>query len=84
MFRYFDEKEGDRLLIFNLGRDLHLDPGPEPLLAPPWDKRWALLWSSENPKYGGTGTFPPDSEENWRIAGHSAVVLQPESKEETA
>ena len=25
----------DRLLLVNLGRDLHLDPAPEPLLAPP-------------------------------------------------
>jgi maltooligosyltrehalose trehalohydrolase len=35
------------------------------------------MWSSEDPKYGGTGTFPPDSEDNWRIAGHSALVLRP-------
>ena len=27
----------DRLLLVNLGRDLHLDPAPEPLLAPPED-----------------------------------------------
>jgi maltooligosyltrehalose trehalohydrolase len=79
LLRYFDPECGDRLLIFNLGADLHLDPAPEPLLAPPANQIWAVLWSSEDPKYGGTGTFPPDSEDNWRIAGYSAIVLVPES-----
>jgi maltooligosyltrehalose trehalohydrolase len=79
LLRYFDPECGDRLLIFNLGADLHLDPAPEPLLAPPANQIWGVLWSSEDPKYGGTGTFPPDSEDNWRIAGYSAIVLVPES-----
>ena len=30
----------DRLLLVNLGRDLHLDPAPEPLLAPPAGQAW--------------------------------------------
>jgi maltooligosyltrehalose trehalohydrolase len=77
VFRYFSAEHGDRLLIVNMGRDLHLDPAPEPLLAPPWKMRWSVLWSSENPKYGGTGTFPPNSDDNWRVAGFSAVVMQP-------
>jgi maltooligosyltrehalose trehalohydrolase len=67
----------DRLLTVNLGVDLHLDPAPEPLLAPPADCEWTILWSSEDPKYGGTGTPPLDTEENWRIPGHAAVVLMP-------
>lgn len=75
VLRYFSDADGDRLLIVNLGLDLHLDPAPEPLLAPPLNGKWEVLWSSEDPKYGGTGTFPPDSEENWRVAGHSALVL---------
>ena len=60
-----------RLLIVNLGRDLHLDPAPEPLLAPPpRSSRWAIAWYSE--------PMPePDSEENWTIAGESAVLLKP-------
>ena len=41
--------------------DLHLDPAPEPLLAPPADAGWIILWSSEDPKYGGTGTAAPDT-----------------------
>jgi maltooligosyltrehalose trehalohydrolase len=67
---------GERLLIVNLGRDLHLDPAPEPLLAPPPERdRWTILWSSEAPEYGGTGTAELDTEENWKIPGHAAVVL---------
>jgi maltooligosyltrehalose trehalohydrolase len=48
----------DRLLIVNLGRDLLLHSPNEPLLAPPPGRRWQLLWSSESPQYGGSGTPP--------------------------
>ena len=65
----------DRLLVVNLGREQWLDPAPEPLLAPPRGKAWQLLWSSEDPRYGGSGTPPLDTEEGWRIPGHAAVVL---------
>ncbi len=83
VLRCFGPENNHRLLIVNLGSDLHLDPAPEPLLAPPRDHHWNVLWSSEDPKYGGTGTFPPDSDDNWRIAGHSALVLSPMKKKET-
>jgi maltooligosyltrehalose trehalohydrolase len=75
--RFFGGEGGDRLLIVNLSVDLRLNPAPEPLLAPPADSEWMTLWSSEDPKYGGIGTPPLDGEENWRIPGHAAVVLQP-------
>lgn len=75
VLRYFADS-GDRLLVVNLGRDLHLDPAPEPLLAPPREGiRWETLWSSEDPCYGGVGTPPLDTEDNWRIPGEAAVVL---------
>lgn len=77
VIRFFGGEAGDRLLIVNLGRDLDLDPAPEPLLAPPENHLWEVAWSSEDPAYGGCGTAPPDSEDNWRIAGHSAVVMRP-------
>ena len=77
LLRYFDADHGDRLAIFNLGADLHLNPAPEPLLAPPEGAVWNLRWSSEDPKYGGTGTPPPDAEDNWRIPGYSALLLVP-------
>ena len=75
VLRYFGEDGDDRLLLVNLGIDLHLNPAPEPLLAPPDHSEWETLWSSEDPKYGGLGTSPLDTEENWRIPGHAAVLL---------
>ena len=77
VLRYFAEDGNDRLLLINFGRDLHLHPAPEPLLAPPENKLWGLLWSSEDPRYGGCGTAPLDSYDNWCIPGESAVVMRP-------
>ena len=67
----------DRLMVVNLGTDLHLDPAPEPLLAPPSGMIWEICWSSEDPGYGGSGTAPLDTDDNWRIPGQAAVVLAP-------
>jgi maltooligosyltrehalose trehalohydrolase len=78
LLRYFSESHGHRLLLVNLGTDLYLSPSPEPLLAPLEGGSWNVIWSSEDPKYGGLGTFPPDSEDNWRIPGNAAVVLSSE------
>jgi maltooligosyltrehalose trehalohydrolase len=85
---------GDRLLCVNLGRTLHFDPAPEPLLAPPAGARWRVCWSSEHPRYGGIGAPPPDAaeaprsparkptlrwpRENWRLTGECALLLAPE------
>ena len=77
VLRFFAADGADRLLPVNLGRDLRLDPAPEPLLAPPAESSWRLLWSSEDVRYGGGGTPPLDSDENWRIPGEAAVVLVP-------
>jgi maltooligosyltrehalose trehalohydrolase len=82
VLRYFGKKGDDRLLVVNFGRDVHLDPAPEPLLAPPAGMAWGILWSSEDPKYGGTGTPFPDTDENWRMLGHAAVALGPVPREE--
>jgi maltooligosyltrehalose trehalohydrolase len=78
LLRYFGRDHGDRLLLVNLGRDLHLDPAPEPLLAPPQNSCWTVIWSSEDARYGGYGTYPPESEDNWRLPGNSAIVLRSE------
>jgi maltooligosyltrehalose trehalohydrolase len=67
----------DRLLVVNFGVDLILNPAPEPLLAPPIRQEWAILWSSEDPWYGGLGTPPLETTENWLIPGHAAIVLRP-------
>ena len=81
--RFFAEDGHDRLLVVNFGRDLHLDPAPEPLLAPPKHTRWETLWSSEDPYYGGLGTCPLEEDHSWRIPGESAVVLAPKPVEDT-
>ena len=75
VYRIFSEQHGDRLLVVNLGPDLHLDPAPEPLLAPMEDAEWKILFSTEHPRYGGGGTPPLDTEENWRVPAQSAVLL---------
>jgi maltooligosyltrehalose trehalohydrolase len=75
--RFFGDIESDdRLLIVNLGRDLNLNPAPEPLLAPPENTRWIVDWTSEGPRYGGWGTPPVETADNWHIQGEAAVVLR--------
>jgi maltooligosyltrehalose trehalohydrolase len=81
VLRFFGTSGDDRLLLVNLGRDLHLYLAPEPLLAPHEGRRWQLLWSSEDPTYEGGGTAPLEDEEHWHIPGHAAVVLQPAAGE---
>lgn len=78
VLRFFARDGGDRLLIVNLGRDLPLSPAPEPLLAPPEGERWVTLWSSEDPRYGGSGTPTVETDQGWRIPGHAAVALVPQ------
>lgn len=76
VIRFFaPEPQEDRLLLVNLGRELHLRPAPEPLLAPPESCSWRELWSSDEPRYGGAGSTPVDTGENWRVPGEAAVVL---------
>jgi maltooligosyltrehalose trehalohydrolase len=79
LLRFISEDDDDRLLFVNLGCDLHFNPAPEPLLAPPENARWEVLWSSEDSRYGGHGTPPLDieSDDNWRVPGHATVVLYP-------
>jgi maltooligosyltrehalose trehalohydrolase len=76
VLRFFGPDGDDRLLVVNLGGDLALDPAPEPLLAPPEGRRWAIAWSSEHPCYGGGGWAPLD-DECWRLAAHAACVARP-------
>lgn len=81
VLRYFGGEGADRLLVVNLGRELRLESVPEPLLAPPQGHRWETLWSSEHPRYGGTGTPPLETGEGWRIPAEAAVVLLPEPRD---
>jgi maltooligosyltrehalose trehalohydrolase len=74
VLRWFDENDEDRLLLLNLGRAFDWYPLAEPLTAAPDERHWSLLWSSEHPRYGGFG-IPAFKEQQWRLPGHSAVVL---------
>jgi maltooligosyltrehalose trehalohydrolase len=76
VLRYFGEAD-DRLLVVNLGCDLDLAPSSEPLLAPPRGSRWASLWSSESPRYGGQGRPPLETTSKWHIPGEAAVLVGP-------
>jgi maltooligosyltrehalose trehalohydrolase len=81
VLRFFGVHNDDRLLAVNLGSDLHLEPAPEPLLAPPEDRDWTILWSSEDPRYGGDGVIPLEDEDNWHLPGHTATVLRPRPRQ---
>jgi maltooligosyltrehalose trehalohydrolase len=81
VLRFFGAYSDDRLLVVNLGSDLHLDPAPEPLLAPPEGTDWMILWSSEDSRYGGDGVTPLEDEDNWHLPGHTATVLRPHTRQ---
>lgn len=76
VLRYFAADGVDRLVLVNLGRDLPLVPAPEPLLAPPDGYPWSVLWSSEHPRYGGSGTPALGLDGSWRLQGESALVMK--------
>jgi maltooligosyltrehalose trehalohydrolase len=78
LLRFFGEEPAlDRLLLFNLGTELDCAPMAEPLLAPPAGKRWQLAWSSEETRYGGSGTPALRLDAVWLLPGQAACVLAP-------
>lgn len=76
VLRYGAPDDDDRLLVVNLGADLNVVPAPEPLLAPVEGGSWVLQWSSEHPRYGGSGIINPLSEEGWHIPAASATLFR--------
>jgi maltooligosyltrehalose trehalohydrolase len=77
VLRYFSKENDGRLLMVNLGESQILKPASEPLLAPPLGYRWETLWTSNSPRYGGTGAVAIASEEQWLLPAQSTVVLKP-------
>ena len=77
VLRFFADDGNDRLLLVNLGIDRALTPAPEPLLASPARLTWRVLWSSEDPRYGGYGAVPSEDESRWFIPGRAAFLLKP-------
>lgn len=79
VLRFMNSDGDDRLLLVNLGADVLLHPMPEPLLAPPAGRNWKLLWSSEDPRYGGGGTPKFETQGGWRLLGHCAIAAKAEA-----
>lgn len=75
LLRYFDSAGRDRLIVLNLGGDMEICPVPEPLIAEPAGCEWELIWSSEDPKYGGLGTPTTLAENQCHLPAHSALVF---------
>jgi maltooligosyltrehalose trehalohydrolase len=81
VLRFFgNHDETDRLLVVNLGSDFDYIPAPEPLLAPSSDETWRLVWSSEDPRYGGSGIITPARADGWRLLADSATLLVGEKR----
>jgi maltooligosyltrehalose trehalohydrolase len=77
--RYFqDDPARDRLLLVNLGVTIARPGVPEPLIAPPEGTGWRLLWSSEDPRYGGNGTPRPFDRARLAIPARAAIVVAPD------
>jgi maltooligosyltrehalose trehalohydrolase len=77
--RFFqDPPINDRLLLVNLGPTLSRRHPPEPLLGPVEDMGWRVVWSSEDPRYGGHGTPTPFTRERLWLPARSAVLLVPD------
>jgi len=67
----------DRLLVVNLGVETALPIVPEPLLSPYPSRAWKVIWSSDDPAYGGLGIPERVIEARWHLPGESAFVLAP-------
>ncbi len=65
----------DRLLVVNLGAATTIEILSEPLLAPQRHD-WQLAWSSEDVRFGGSGTALIANAAGWHIPAESATVLQ--------
>jgi maltooligosyltrehalose trehalohydrolase len=72
----------DRLLVVNFGAEIEAGGFPEPLIAPPERCGWKVSWSSEDLRYGGSGTPPVVTARGWRIPGHAAIVLAADGNHE--
>ena len=73
--RYFGDAGDDRLVVVNFGRERTLAACAEPLLAQPAGREWKLVWSSEDPAYGGDGTPVHDDNAEWHVSAHAALVF---------
>lgn len=68
--------EETRLLVVNLGDDLYLAECAEPLLGTA-SGGWQRIFSSEDEKYGGSGSPEFEDDHGWHMAAKSAIYLEP-------
>lgn len=80
VLRFFGERDDDRLLIVNLGFRRDLNWACEPLLAPPLDMEWEMIWSSDSPQYGGPGRVEIVPDDGWMLPAEAAVVFRPRAR----
>jgi maltooligosyltrehalose trehalohydrolase len=73
LLRYLGPR-AHRLLIVNFGDD-HQSAMNDPLLAPLPSVGWEMMWSSEQPEYGGRGAIVFPDAGPWLIPGRSATLL---------
>lgn len=66
----------ERLVLVNFGTELLICPTPQPLLAPPANRSWQFLWSSDNPRYGADYSPPLETTSGWRLPGECTSVLK--------
>jgi maltooligosyltrehalose trehalohydrolase len=78
VLRFAGGEAGDRLVLLNLGAERTLSPCPEPLLPPGPGRRWALLLSSSDSRYGGTGACFPDGTSQIQLPGRTTLALRAE------
>lgn len=72
----YQHQDQVRLLIVNLGTGFDCSPCPLPHFAPIAGKHWELVWSSQEPSYGGSGTVPAYHEESWQIPANCAQLFK--------
>jgi len=77
VLRFFGSNRDDRLLLVNFGGRCVVNPAREPLLAPPADYEWELLWTSDSVRYGGPGRVEIDPEVKWLAPAQAALLLRP-------
>jgi maltooligosyltrehalose trehalohydrolase len=68
----------ERLVVVNLGRRTSLRMN-DPLLAPPRDAAWSLMWCSERVTYGGGGAAEFPLEERWTLQANCAWLFRTEA-----
>ena len=81
VLRYFGPSRKDRLLLVNLGHGICTwNPVSRAFARAGREHDWTVIWSSEDPRYGGCGTPPLETEENWRIPGTARAARRSRRK----